>query len=211
MSKTTNNIYAIECPYCEGFEKGFQYGNKILYESDNFVVFPSLGQIVEGYLLITPKKHYIAIGEIPSELYPELDFVCKKVRKVISDNYEKPIFFEHGPISSEKRAGCCIEHAHFHAVPVKVDILSDLAKYFKYHKIKTFADIKKQFKKGIPYFYYESNVGKRYVFEVPKSIPSQYIRRIIASKIGKPEIWDWGIYLGLDELLKTIDVLRDKF
>lgn len=199
------------CPYCDEFEKGSKYGNKILYESNNFVVFPSLGQIVEGYLLIAPKKHLIATGEIPTELYPELNSVYQKVKKVLSDVYESPLFFEHGPISQNKRGGCCIEHAHFHAVPVKVDILEDLAKHFKYKGIKTFSGIRKQFKKGVPYFYYESNLGKRYLFEIPEIVPSQYIRKIIAYKIGKPERWDWRICLGLDELSKTIKKLKDKF
>ena len=91
-----------------------------MFESDNFVVFPSLGQIVEGYLLIAPKKHYIGVSGIPKELYPELEEVCKKVRNKLSEVYCVPLFFEHGP-HKESKGGCCIDHAHIHAVPVKTD------------------------------------------------------------------------------------------
>jgi len=206
-----------QCPYCNEFEKGSfeiqdkNYGNRILFESDNFIVFPSLGQIVEGYLLIASKKHYIGMGQVPHELYSELNSVHQKVRQVLSEAYESPLFFEHGPTSEKEKGGCCVTHAHFHAVPVQVDILSDLAKYFKYQKIETFDSLKKQFDKRVPYFFYESNLKEKYLFEVPEIVPSQYVRQIIAFKIGKPEKWDWKTYYGIDELLKTLEKLKDKF
>lgn len=206
-----------QCPYCDEFEKGFfetqnqNYGNRILFESDNFVVFPSLGQIVEGYLLIASKKHYIGMGQIPKELYTELDSVCQKVRQVLLDTYGTPLFFEHGSTSERKKGGCCITHAHIHAIPVQIDVLPELAKHFKYKKIKTFNSLKEQFDKGVSYFFYESNSAERYLFEVPDIVPSQYIRQIISTKIGKPERWDWRTCFGISELLRTIDSLKDKF
>ncbi len=199
------------CPYCDAFENGFKYGEKALYESDNFIVFPALGQIVEGYLLIVSKKHYISMGQVPSGLYSELDSVCRKVREVLSDNYEIPLFFEHGAVSQIKKGGCCIEHAHLHAVPIEVDIMDELAGRFEYSKIKSFFKIRRQFKKGISYFYYESNLGERYLFEISEIVPSQYIRRVIANKVGRPERWNWKNCFGLDELLRTVDKLEGKF
>ena len=47
--------------------------NVRLYETENFAVIPSLGSIVEGWLLIIPKKHYLSYGYLSSEeLYKEL-------------------------------------------------------------------------------------------------------------------------------------------
>ena len=97
--KNVNN-----CPFCEKSKNGPEYVDRILYKSDNFVVFPSLGQIVEGHLLIASREHYIAMGEIPSKFYSELNSVCQKARRVLTENYESPLFFEHGPISQTKRA-----------------------------------------------------------------------------------------------------------
>jgi diadenosine tetraphosphate (Ap4A) HIT family hydrolase len=166
------------CPYCYEIKRGFfefknkNYGNRILFESDNFIVFPSLGQIVEGYLLIASKKHYVSIGQIPEELYQELEFVCNKVKEILSENYTVPILFEHGALSEYKKGGGCITHAHIHAVPIRINILFDLTKYFKFKKIKDFEDIKEQFNKNIPYLFYESNFAERYLFEVAETIPS---------------------------------------
>ena len=213
-----------ECPYCDAFEKGcFEFEkknnlpskaylkNRILYETKNFIVFPTVGQIVEGYLLIASKKHFLGMGQIPKRQYSELNFICKKVRNILTEEYTSPLFFEHGVISEVKKGGCCITHAHFHAIPVKIDILHELVNHFEYQRIKSLDSLKKQFDKGIPYFFYESNYGERYLFEIPEIVPSQYIRKVIAVKIGKPERWDWKSCLGIVELLRTIEKLKGKF
>ncbi len=205
------------CRYCEEFEQGAikiekqDLGNCVLFESKNFVVFPSLGQIVEGYLLIAPKKHFISMGGIPANLYPELERVRKKVKKVLTKHYGAALFFEHGPISQTKKGGCCVEHAHFHAVPAKMDIFKDLAQHFRYTKINSYKSLKQQFLKGIPYLFLEDNSGQRYLFPISIPIPSQYIRKIIAKKIGDPNRWDWKTCLGLAELKKTVKKLKKAF
>jgi len=203
------------CEYCAEFRRGYlgvqEIGNRIVYETNNFVVFPSLGQIVEGYLIIAPKNHYICIGGIPEELYSELEDMQQKVRKILEESYTTPLFFEHGPVSSSRKGGSCIDHAHFHAVPVKLDIFNDLSRDFPTRSVNSYTDLKMQFEKGIPYFYLEDNLGKRYLFEIEDQVPSQYIRRLIASKINNHEKWDWGIYLGLDELVRTLEKLKGRF
>lgn len=192
-----------DCPYCKEFEegkfevKGKDLGNRILFESDKFLVFPSLGQIVEGYLLIASKKHYIGMAEIPENLYTELEKVQEKVKEVLTENYCKPLFFEHGAVSESKKGGCCIEHAHIHAVPIKLNILESLTGYFEYNKISSFNELKKQSEMQIPYFFLEED-GRRYLFQVRDVVPPQYIRQIIAKKLNCEEKWDWREYLGLE-------------
>jgi hypothetical protein len=36
--------------------------NEFLIETENFAVVPSLGALVEGWLLMVPKEHYISMG-----------------------------------------------------------------------------------------------------------------------------------------------------
>jgi len=207
----------MKCDYCKEFRRGFleiekeNFGNRILFETENFLVFPTLGQIVEGYLLIASKEHYLNIGEIPLELYPELEKLQHKVRKVLEDNYYTPLFFEHGPASASLRSGCCIEHAHIHAVPLQLDILESISKNFKGREITNYTEIKRHFQRGIQYLFYEDNKCKRYLFTVHDIIPPQYLRKVIAHKIGHPEKWDWKNYLGLAELSDTIRKLKGKF
>jgi diadenosine tetraphosphate (Ap4A) HIT family hydrolase len=202
------------CEFCAEFEKG-NFGlngieDRILYKSDNFVVFPSVGQIVEGYLLITSKDHYISMGAVPEQLHAELESVEDKVRNVLGKVYTTPLFFEHGPISDKNRGGSCIDHAHFHCVPVDIDIVEDLSRTFPYEQISSFKGLTRIFEHHVPYFFVEENKD-RYVFNINFPVFSQYIRRLIADKIGKPERGDWRNYPGYDEMKRVIERLRPEF
>ncbi|HLD58433.1 MAG TPA: hypothetical protein VI977_02215 [archaeon] len=206
-----------DCAYCAFVEggadnfKGRNIGNRILFESKNFVVFPTIGQIVEGYLLIAPKKHFISIAAIPKSMFSELEKLQKKVRAVLEENYSTPLFFEHGPVSETKKGSCCITHAHLHAVPIELDIVRELEKKFKPKKILSLAELKKNFWKKKPYFFVETNSKERFAFSVPEIAPSQYIRRIIAIRTGNPEKWDWHTAPEIDRFFRTCQKLKNKF
>ena len=180
--------------------------NRIIYESKNFVVFPALGQIVEGYLLIIPKQHYISIVQIPDNLYFELEQVQEKVKNLLTKNYSEPIFFEHGPLSENEKAGCCIDHAHLHCVPVSVSILEEITKHFEYQKIDNFS----QLPTHLPYLYLEEN-NKKYSFPIKTILPHQYLRQILAVKTNNPEKWDWRTHPELEKVQNTIQKLKEKF
>jgi len=191
--------------------KEYSEKKNVIFESANFFVVPSLGQIVEGYLLICSKEHFIGLGQLPKKLLDELRVVQTKTKDVLSGQYTNPIFFEHGPTSSTKKGGCCIEHAHLHAVPVNIDIFDDISKNFKAIEIKNYFPLNKQFKKGTPYFYYENQKGNKYLFELPQIIPSQYLRRLIAVRINAPNRWNWMECPGIKEFNRTIRKLKREF
>jgi len=206
------------CVFCEEFQcqsfilKNEDFGNRVLYETENFKVLPGLGHIMEGYLLIVSKDHYISVGELPGKLFKELEELQNKVSQVISKNYGTPVFFEHGPAACGNKGGSCIDHAHIHALPLEQSIFEDIKKdYNKYYKIKSLEEIKQQFVKDQSYFFLETQSKDRYIFPLSGIIPSQYIRKVIAEKTGQPEIWDWRQHEGLDKLKNTIKKLKDKF
>jgi len=201
------------CQFCEEFKtRNIIFNNKviarnrILFESENFNVFPSLGQIVEGYLLISSKKHYLSIAQIPDKLYPELKQVQKKVKKVLTNNYQKPLFFEHGPLNEQEKGGCCIEHAHLHCVPANADILEEILKNFPSKIIDSFSEIPK----NTQYLFLEQN-NIKYLFILDTIIPAQYIRQILAVKLDKEDKWDWRQSPEVSKLKNTIKKLNDKF
>jgi ATP adenylyltransferase len=206
-----------DCPYCEELEKGTlelkgaDYGNRILFESDNFIVFPTIGQLVEGYLLITSKQHHISIGALPAELYEELERVKSKVKEVLRTTYGNPLFFEHGPATRRKKGGCCIDHAHLHAVPVNLKLSDSLSDEFKGRRIRSFEKIKDKHIKGEPYFFVEENDGTMRIFDIPAVVPSQYIRKLIAMKLDEPDIWDWKEHPRMELLSNTINKIKHEF
>ncbi|MDP2749285.1 MAG: hypothetical protein Q8O89_00450 [Nanoarchaeota archaeon] len=204
------------CQFCEEFEQGYfclgagsEKFNRIIFDTDNFVVFPSLGQIVEGYLLIASKKHHISIAALPENLFSELKYVVDRTKIILAENYQKPILFEHGPASEREKGGCCVMHAHIHAVPVEIDetnILKRLSKHFSSKKISSLEELKEN--KAAPYLFFEDKYDNKFTFQIPEVIPSQYIRQVIAHEIGQPEKWDWHSYYGIDEMKNTLEKLR---
>jgi len=195
-----------DCAFC----KRYQNKEEVIFESERFYVCPSLGQIVEGYLLICTKEHsYIGMSHIPNKFFKELEEVQIRVRKLLSENYTPPIFFEHGPASHTLKGGCCIEHFHLHAVPVDVDLYEEIIrKKFKSRKISKLSQLSSYARRDMPYFYYENQKGERFVFKFNEVVPSQYLRQVLAVKLGVPEKWDWRVYPGFEEYKRTLEKLK---
>jgi len=65
-----------------------------------FRVFPTLGQIVEGYVLIALKEHYPCLGGLVEDELKEFieikDETDRRIRKAYPSG--PPVFFEHGVI-----------------------------------------------------------------------------------------------------------------
>src|SRR5437870_13220641 len=103
-----NSDFVATCVFCMSRHKVFGntpdfirlFGNclehRIIFETENFVVLPSIGQIVEGYLLIMPKRHANSMAVLDKHLLAELEIVYSKVRQMLSRSYSTPIFYEHG-------------------------------------------------------------------------------------------------------------------
>jgi diadenosine tetraphosphate (Ap4A) HIT family hydrolase len=204
----------MECEFCIRNDRidlpaDIKLAKRVLYETSHFIVFPTLGPLADGHLLISPKEHYISVGEVPSQLYPELEEITAEVLLKLSDTYGCSILFEHGPASPAKKAGSCIDHAHLHAIPLANDILEDIAREYPYSPAKSFHDLKARFEAGIPYLFYQNRTEERFVFDIPDKIPCQYLRRIVAARIpGMEDLWDWELYPDFDKVMATLKKLN---
>ena len=65
-----------ECIFCKIIEKEIPV--KIIYDSDNFLAFPDVNPKVKGHTLIVPKKHFVNLIDLPSDLSEELLDVVKR-------------------------------------------------------------------------------------------------------------------------------------
>lgn len=185
-------------------------GKRVLYESQHFVVFPTLGHLVEGYLLLGSRLHYPCIGSLPHMFTDELEILQEKVRKVLYEHYSSPVFFEHGPVSRTKTGGCCVDHLHLHAVPLDIHLADEVRRYFPSEEVDSLSSLSQYFDKGIPYFYVEDNTGK-FVFPLHEAVPSQFMRKIIAKQVDKEDLWDWCAYQGREEMHLTLEKLKGAF
>ncbi len=183
--------------------------NRVIFETMNFIVLPSIGPIVEGHLLIVSKKHYLCMGALSSKLFLELGDLKRKIRTCLWATYgKKSISFEHGSVgnSFQKKAGCCTDHAHLHIVPANVDLLPQIKSNFVSRKINSISDLRKNWKNKTPYLFYENNAGKLFTFDVT-FVASQYLRIILAKELGLNN-WDWRKNFGKTKMLNTIKNLK---
>ena len=83
-----------ECPFCN-IDKT-KLVNTILDETNYFYITPSLGSLIEGYILITTKRHVNSMSELTIDEMEEYKILIKKYREVFKKIYQKyPIVFEH--------------------------------------------------------------------------------------------------------------------
>jgi len=216
-----SKIYLDACVFCDSITTTFGntpefkrlLGDKItsrkIFETENFVVLPSVGQIVEGYLLIMPKPHFTSMANMDKALFPELEHVYSEVDRILKTNYTTPIFFEHGVCRSEYQYnGSCIDHAHIHAVPAPVDVSDELAKKYKFTKIKKVSELG-EIAHDKNYLYVDNGSGNKFIFEA-NNIQSQLIRYLIDEKLNTPQKGDWFLYSGKEEMLATIKRLSQE-
>lgn len=186
--------------------------SRVMYETDHFVVVPTLGALVEGYVLVMSKAHYESIRLIPKELFSELDEIVYKVKSVIWSTYQKKVVcFEHGAVSCSNKFGGCIDHAHLHMVPCDKALSETIQEFgMKLLPIPSFGALLDVVGGNQPYLYWEDLDESKYVIQ-DDFIPSQFFRKIVADYYSVAEQWDWRQELNLENLLKTYQTLYPKF
>jgi ATP adenylyltransferase len=185
--------------------------NKPLFESTNFVVIPSLGSLVEGWVLIVPKSHFICIGAFPADLLAELEQTKVAVAGILSQKYGEICAFEHGPHALNRKIGCGVDHAHLHLVPLQFD-LRFAAKAFMPPDLNwvsgTLGNCRAIFSEGQDYLYVEQPLGHGRI-AAHTHLGSQILRKAIASHLGMPEQFNWRDHPHVDVVSRTIRALSN--
>jgi ATP adenylyltransferase len=181
--------------------------SRIVRATSEFVVFPALGALAPGHLLIVPRLHCLAIGQLPSAFFPELESLMLETTRVLEQTYGSScIVFEHGAVSS--RAGCCVDHAHLHVVPADIDVRERLQAMYKEVVISQLEELAGFAERQLSYLFIQLPSGQRFAYEAPLVV-SQLLRRLVADAIGVPERWDWAANLEPELLMRTLQDLID--
>ena len=106
----------MSCVFCNIDKSKLE--NTIIDETDNFIVLPAVGSLVDGYLIIVTKKHINSMSELNADEQKEYELLIQKYRNLFKNIYEKyPIIFEHGtPIINSNMKASSVVHAHIHIV-----------------------------------------------------------------------------------------------
>ena len=130
---------ASDCSYCNYIKDlSSEPYHKILYSSDNFFVMCTLGQFINGYLLIIPYNHIMSNGELSYKEQQEFLTVLEDISFILKKTYNVPnvLVWENGTGNSGiGKAKDSVVHAHTHVVPSnltanEIEIISGFFKFF---------------------------------------------------------------------------------
>jgi diadenosine tetraphosphate (Ap4A) HIT family hydrolase len=189
-----------QCCICQEIESGFldkKYVNyaeveeRILWETNNFIVVPSISPICEDHLLLFPKLHISSLAQLSYDYINEFIDFTKIIFDKLLVKHESMVMFEHG-VGKGQNGGCGIDHAHLHFLPLSINHFNasiiKLTDLFNSPYNVELKDIK-----GIPYhanyIIIGNNVNNLQIYR-NEFFESQTIRKILCNLLNI-DTWDW--------------------
>ncbi len=206
-----------ECPFCAELDNdglsifagvmGGRLPSRIVYEDEDFVVMPPLGEFMEGGLLVLTRRHILSLAHLPPETFARLERLLVAIRKALQARWGiAPLVFEHGPAPEWSKGVCCVDHAHLNIFPASVEVHAHLANRM-HLPLSELSELVRLQRAEFGYLFVQENDGSRRVYD-GQNVPTQLVRRIITTQLGIPERWHWRDYLGQDELVATYHALK---
>ena len=189
------------CRYChlEDFEE------VVLSHSAGTVV-PSVGAMVEGWVLIFPKRHVLSLSELSETEWAGFSELAEHVSTSVEGNYGPTVRFEHGSAGEGRLAACGVDHAHLHIVPLSID-LRDAIERIDHGVTFSWQAVTGQVPKATreDYVFVADATGQWVSFHA--WLPGQVVRRAIAATLNLVE-WDWKANARLSNVEATRATLR---
>ncbi len=168
--------------------------NRIVARSRRFVAVPTMGQMLEGSLLILPVAHEETCAAMGDDARAEMLALANEMVARCAA-LGSPIVFEHGATAATG-GGCGIHHAHLHIVPLPRAVRP--AELFP-EGLSEVTDLAAAWRtlSGSPHYLLIGSgqgVLTRDLSVAPGNFPSQFFRRRIAECFALETHWDWRRY-----------------
>jgi ATP adenylyltransferase len=175
----------------------------ILYESEDFVVLPSLGPLNDSHVMIVPKKHVNSFSVLAES---QLDQV-KNIAAVLSDHIaaktgKELVFFESGAGDLCSHSGGCIVHAHIHCVYESEEFQNRLFEEVDFQEGGEGWYKNADSERG--YVWYRKADGEAFICNDPQ-LPSQFLRYLYSIAVGDARFWNWRRHNNYEGVLRVVD------
>jgi len=212
------------CPFCNEFNghkelsyfevtygARYEINNRCLFQTNLFACVPSIGSFVEGYVLVVPKKHYLASLRMPQDYLQELQMIIDALDKYYVNCYRSSfVAYEHGTSNEENVGGMSVVHAHVHFAPCNSAVIK-LCPEFKFIKFDSLINASEYYRKSgdeRPYLLLR-DIDNAYYLTFSNNIPSQFFRKRVCDIIGQTGKGDWKEHPFIDNIKKTLNTARE--
>ncbi len=183
-------------------------------ESPSFIVIPSLGSLVPGWLLIIPRRASLCLRDLTAEEQIELDTIAGQATRLLQPFEGTVYHFEHGNSTPGGVMGCGVDQAHLHIVPLPFDLIAAVKrvedseiKWRPSADVDTFLRTVPASGEYISIWNSDNRLSMTGEVKVPRS---QWVRRLIAKELGQDNAWDYRQHPQPENLLRTIKVLNQQ-
>lgn len=199
------------CAFCDNLsrEKPQAPWDRILFDSGNFVICPTKGSLVPGWLLVIAKSHLLCSGALGTEFFPELEATILRAQDMVTSHFGEATIFEHGPCASGTALGCGIDHLHIHVVPLSFSLKEAARRSFpaiEWSPLRSLLDTTQLFDSQQGYAAVQEPGDHLYYCRPPRNV-RQFFRRVIAAQEHVPDEFDYSIFPYPSNALRTVEAL----
>lgn len=189
-----------KCSYCAEFsgdvDNSYYLKNvlpnigvsRLRLESLYFYIFPSVGSLISGHLLIVPKRHYTAFSMATKDEIAELELVISDLQAIYKSvlNSASIFYFEHGILDVGRSLIKCVDHAHLHILPVAIEASCLDFKDTRFLSVSDLPGIET----STPDYIFFGDPNKSCIsFDQDKH--AQYLRKAVHEQLKLQNHWNW--------------------
>lgn len=169
------------CPHCDLKGWAFEF---LIEENTYFTVLCDSHPLVEGHLLIIPKRHVSCIGEYTKKEFEEFLTIYRRVEAFIKNVYGSVATFEHGKI------GQTVFHSHIHLIPYSGTV-AEIIPEGNHHvyPLSSLTHLIDIYEKEGQYLFFSLN-GATWTVSSALGAP-RFFRDRFAKALNKPERANW--------------------
>jgi len=175
-----------------------------------FAVVPSMGSLVPGWLLAVPRAAKLNLSGLSVAHRMSLSRLIDQASTALKGLPGEVYCFEHGSVRRGSLAGCGVDQAHLHIVPLEFDLVAaaKLDGNIDWADLDAKNDPLTQLPKDGEYIAIWRRSDGVGLVGKPQEPTSQWVRRVIAHSLGASEEWNYRTHPQNLNVQATLAVLK---